>query len=400
MRGGRAVCVTGVGAVTAAGAGRQELLRALRDGHSAVRANVVAGLPAGAAPDPPLDRASRRLDRSGALFLTAAEEAWRAAGLEDESFDPRRGGVIEGSSLGPMAGVVQVTRRQAVSTERGAPRPTDLLRFMTGAGGASVAQLHGLRGIVLHLSAGSVSAMCAIGEAFLHIAAGRADVVVAGGAECPLQPDIVARFRAAGVLAEPRDGEAVCRPFDERRAGTVLGEGAGVLILEAADHAARRGARVLARVEGYGIVCETDSMISPNPDGSGVADAARQALGRVPLDQVGWIKAHGTGTRSNDAAECRGLAAAIGDRLRAIPLTSLKSTLGHCLGASGGIEAAAVVLAVGHDLVPGTLGTERVDPALPPCHVVMKPEEATARHVLLLAESFGGRCAALVLGRA
>jgi 3-oxoacyl-[acyl-carrier-protein] synthase II len=242
--------------------------------------------------------------------------------------------------------------------------------------------------------------MCAIGEAFLHIAAGRADVVVAGGAECPLQRDIVTHFRAAGILSAPRDGEPACRPFDERRAGTVLGEGAGVLILEAAEHAARRGAPPRALVNGFGFVCEAISMTCPAPDGRGVAAATRQALHGVPRNRISWIKAHGTGTRANDAAECRGLAAVFGDRLPRVPLTSLKSTLGHCLGASGAVEAVATLLALEHGFIPATLGTERVDASLPPCTVVTSPTSTDARQVVLLAESFGGRCAALVLGRA
>lgn len=400
MRVGRPVWVTGIGAVSAAGAGREALRRLLSEGRSAVQADVVAGLPGGRAPDPSLRGDSRRLDRGAALFLSAAEEAWQDAGLVDGSLDPGRCGVIEGSSLGTMAAVLEAARAHVRLGDWSAPRPTDFQRFMTGAGGATLAQRHQLKGSVLHVSTGSVSAMCAIGEACMHIAAGRAEVMVAGGAECPLQQDIVTHLRVTGVLSQPRDDEPACRPFDERRAGTVLGEGGGVLILEDADHARRRGARPRARVEGYGLVCEAGSMTGPNSDGSGVAGAARQALDGMPLDRLGWIKAHGTGTRANDAAECEGLAALLGTRLSTIPLTSFKPTLGHLLGASGGVEAVAALLALEDAVIPATLGTERIDPRLPPCRVVMQPEAAIAELVLLLAESFGGRCAALVLGRA
>ena len=153
-------------------------------------------------------------------------------------------------------------------------------------------------------------------------------------------------------------------------------------------------------MEGFGLVCEAGSMSGPAPDGSGVAGAARQALDGIPLDRLGWIKAHGTGTRANDAAECQGLATLLGSRLSAIPLTSFKPTLGHSLGASGSVEAVAALLAMEDGVIPATLGTERIDPRLPPCRVVMQPESTTAQLVLLLAESFGGRCAALALGRA
>ena len=399
---GRMVWVTGLGAVTGAGVGTAPLLDALRAGRSSVRPlPELDGLPAAPAPDPPRDRRARHLERSAALFLAAAQEAWRDAGLGDEGAavsDPARWGVIEGSSLGPLADALETLRARLASGD-GALRPSGLVRFMTGAGGAALAHCHRLRGPVLHVSAGSVSAACAIGEAFQKIAAGLADVVVAGGAECPLQRDVIEHFRLAGILATPIDGELACRPFDARRTGTVLGEGAGVLVLEDAGHAARRGARPRAVVSGFGLTCEAFSMISPEPGGAGVAESVRAALGARPPDAIGWIKAHGTGTKLNDAAEVRGIASVFGTRLGEVPLTSLKPALGHALGASGAVEAVAALLALEAGFVPPTLGTERLDPELPPCRVALSAEPSDAREALLLSESFGGRCAALAVRR-
>ena len=396
---GRMVWVTGLGAVRGAGVGTAPLLDALRAGRSSVRPVAeLDGLPAARAPDPPRDRRARHLERSAALFLAAAEEAWHDAGLGDEVPDPARYGVIEGSSLGPLADVLE-TLRARLATGDVALRPSGLVRFMTGAGGAALAHCHRLRGPVLHVSAGSVSAACAIGEAFQKIAAGLADVVVAGGAECPLQRDVIEHFRLAGILATPVDGESACRPFDERRTGTVLGEGAGVLVLEDAEHAAGRGARPRAVVSGFGLTCEAFSMISPEPGGAGVAESVRAALGARPPDAIGWIKAHGTGTKLNDAAEVRGIASVFGTRLGEVPITSLKPALGHALGASGAVEAVAGILALECGFVPPTLGTERLDPELPPCRVALRAEPSDAREVLLLSESFGGRCAALAVRR-
>ena len=399
---GRIVWVTGLGAVTGAGVGTAPLLDALRAGRSSVcPLPELDGLPAAPAPDPPRDRRARHLERSAALFLAAAQEAWRDAGLGDEGAavsDPARCGVIEGSSLGPLADALETLRARLASGD-GALRPSGLVRFMTGAGGAALAHCHRLRGPVLHLSAGSVSAACAIGEAFQKIAAGLADVVVAGGAECPLQRDVIEHFRLAGILATPIDGELACRPFDARRTGTVLGEGAGVLVLEDAGHAARRGARPRAVVSGFGLTCEAFSMISPEPGGAGVAESVRAALGARPPDAIGWIKAHGTGTKLNDAAEVRGIASVFGTRLGEVPLTSLKPALGHALGASGAVEAVAALLALEAGFVPPTLGTERLDPELPPCRVALSAEPSDAREALLLSESFGGRCAALAVRR-
>ena len=140
-------------------------------------------------------------------------------------------------------------------------------------------------------------------------------------------------------------------------------------------------------------------MTRPDPDGGGVTAAARLALGRRPWTPLGWIKAHGTGTKLNDAAECRGLARLLGATLPAIPLTSLKPALGHCLGASGAVEAVVAVMALREGVVPPTLGTTTVDPELPPCTVALQCRPAPAARALLLSESFGGRCAALVISR-
>jgi 3-oxoacyl-[acyl-carrier-protein] synthase II len=396
---GRVVWVTGLGAVTGAGVGTAPLLDALRAGRSAVRPlPELDGLLAVPAPDPPRDRRARHLERSAALFFAAAEEAWRDAGLGDDVPDPARYGVIEGSSLGPLADALE-TLRTRLATGDGILRPSGLVRFMTGAGGAALAHSHRLRGPVLHVSAGSVSAACAIGEGFQKIAAGLADVVVAGGAECPLQRDVIEHFRLAGILATPGNGDVACRPFDARRAGTVLGEGAGVLVLEDAGHAARRGARPRAVVSGFGLTCEAFSMISPEPGGAGVAESVRAALGAHSPDSIGWIKAHGTGTRLNDAAEVRGIASVFGTRLTEVPLTSLKPALGHALGASGAVEAVAGLLALEGGFVPPTLGTERADPELPPCRIALTAEPSDAREALFLSESFGGRCAALAVRR-
>jgi 3-oxoacyl-(acyl-carrier-protein) synthase len=389
----RDVWITGTGAVTAAGLGAEALEALLLAERSGVApSDGIGGLAVARCPTPAKTPATRRLDRSGLLFFTAGAEAWRDAGLVGASWCRDRAVVIEGSSVGPMGEMLE-----AAASPRW-PTPAGLIRFMIGAGGATLAQALGIEGGALHLSAASVSAACAIGEGYLKVATGLADLALVGGAECPLHPAIVAGFQAAGVLA-PRDGSlSLCRPFDAARCGTVLGEGGGALVLEAREHALRRGARARAVVSGYGLSGESFGMTSPDPSGRGVRRAAGLALGGLPVERLGWIKAHGTGTELNDAAECRGLAALLGDSLVRIPLTSLKPALGHCLGASTAVEVVAVVAALRQGLVPRTLGTACVDPELPPCTIALKSRRTTAPNVLVLAESFGGRCAALLLG--
>ncbi len=390
---GRQVCITGIGAITAAGHGVDALRTMLLTGATRVRpAAELGGLPVGRAPEHMRCRDARRLDRSGALFLAAAKEAWESARLETTDLDLTRCAVIDGSSLGVMADLLEA-HRDRLHRGDGLPHPSGLVRFMAGAGGAAFAHAYGLQGTVIHVSGGCVSSTYAITEAIQKIANDGADVVIAGGAECPLQRDIVDTFRAAGILAHANDG--VCKPFDGRRCGTVLGEGAGVLVLESEEHARRRRATPVASISGFGANCEAYSMTAPQPDGTGVAIAIRQALSDTPTDSVGWIKTHGAGTKLNDAAECRGLAAVFGTRLPDIPITALKPMTGHCLGASGAVESVAGLIALQEGVIPPTLGTEQIDETLPSCTVVTRLQRSTATTILMLTASFGGRYAAI-----
>jgi 3-oxoacyl-[acyl-carrier-protein] synthase II len=393
----RRVWITGVGAVSAAGAGAAALDALLRSGESGVRKDAgLDGAPAGAAPTIRFARECRHLDRAAALFFTAGCEAWENAGLSASTPVAERLAIIEGSSLGPTAELLTLYQERLTSGEDRPHRPSMLVKLMTGAGGAALAQLLNAHGAVLHLSAGSVSATCAIGEAFQRIASGAADVVVAGGAECPLHPEILAVFRAAGILADAYGAD--CRPFDVRRRGTVLGEGAGALVLESDEHARGRGAVPRAVVTGFGLKCEAHSMTAPDPTGAGVVAAVRAAL-PGGVERIGWIKSHGTGTQMNDAAECHGLSSVFGERMRDVPLTSLKPALGHCLGASGAVEAVAALLALEGGYVPATVGLEQLDPELAGGRFATRVLVSDAREVLMVSESFGGRCAALVFER-
>jgi len=389
----REVWITGVGAVSAAGCGAEPMGRALRGARSCVRPlAALGGVPAGAAAEFAAGRQARHLDRSGAMFLAVAEEAWRGAGLEAP--DPERCAVIEGGSLGPMAELLSVQRSRRARAPGPTGRPRDLVRFMPGAGGVAFAGIRGLRGPVLQLSAGSASAACAIALGADMIVAGSADVVVAGGAECPLQEDIVASFAAAGIAAT--EGSTACRPFDRRRRWTVLGEGAGALVLESPSRARARGAAPIAILAGWGIAGESHDAVRPDPRGIAVREAVRRALGALDPARIRWIKAHGTGTRLGDAAEYRGLAALLGG-LRRIPVVSLKPLLGHCLGSSAALEAVAVTLAVRDGIIPATLGTEEVDGEFRELRLGTRAAPCQPGPVLALTEGFGGRCVALLL---
>jgi 3-oxoacyl-[acyl-carrier-protein] synthase II len=340
---------------------------------------------------------TRRLDRASTLFFTAGTEAWHDAGLDGAVLDPERCAIIEGSSLGATAGLLALHSQYVAEGAEYKARPSALVQFMPGAGGTMLANALDIRGPVHHLSAGSVSAMIAIGDAWERIAAGIIDIAIVGGAECPLDAAIACHFDAAGILAAVDGDASGCRPFDTHRTGTVLGEGAGALILESESHARKRGAWIRALVRGFGFARESTSLTAPDPSGAGVAASVRKATRNIPLSTIGWIKTHGTGTRLNDVAEVRGLATVFGAALPRVCLTSMKPALGHTLGASGALEAVVAILALNMNAVPATLGTNHIDPALPPCHVALTAEPSLSRTALVLAEGFGGKCAAMAL---
>ena len=387
------IWVTGVGCVSAAGPGNAALGALLESGSGALRADPLLGIPTGRAPDPPPLRQVRHLDRTAQFFAMAAEEAWASAGLTGGRDPPSDVAVIEGSSLGSMADLLGTQRASGSHAHTSRPHPSHLVRYMPDAGAMAFAQAHGVEGPVFSVSAGSISGALAILEGYRRLATGEVDLIVAGGSECPVDRDIIGTFQAAGVIADP----AECRPFDRHRKGTVLGEGSGALVLEQAGHAVARGAQGLARILGVGQCTEHSSRTGPRPDGAGIRTAAERALATTRAATVGWIKAHGTGTRSGDAAEARALHLLFGDRLGSIPLTGLKSSLGHTLGASGALEAVAVVLAFQRQIIPATLGHDQSDPELPSCRVTRTVMTCSGGSALLLAESFGGRCAAMVL---
>lgn len=388
------VWITGLGAHSAAGAGGAALAAAMTSGAVlAAPSSLAHDRWVARAPDPALGHLGKRLSRSAAMFVSAAREAWSSTGLQGDEVAPDRVAVIEGSSLGPGADLLAAERERAAAGFPARVHPAQLFRMMLGGGSSAFAQEIGAEGPVFALSAGSSSGAMAIIEGWTKLRAGLVDVAVVGGAEAPIDPEVIATFLAAGILAPC--GESVpCRPFDVSRNGTMLGEGSGVVVLELADHARRRGAVPLAVIRGVGIGGESGSLTAPDAEGHGVRRAAQGAMRNVSADSIGWIKAHGTATRLNDAAEVRGLAGLAPDA----PITSLKAQLGHCLGASGALELVAAVVALRGGFIPATHGTTTVDPAFCGRRVALEPEALRRPGALLLSQSLGGRCAAVVVG--
>jgi 3-oxoacyl-[acyl-carrier-protein] synthase II len=394
----REVWITGVGAITGLGPTARHLIDGLRAECSAMADDeALKGMPAARAPALLPVAHTRRLDRCASLFFSAAAEAWESAGLAEKPEDADRFGVVEGSSLGHISDLLAEHRAMMEGRACAHVHPESVVKFMTGAGGSQFALVHGIRGPVMSVSAGSVSGTCAIGEALHTVMRGEQEVMVAGGAESPLAWEVVEAFRRSGVLAGGAKPGSRSRPFDQERHGTLLGEGAAAVVIESAEHARARGARCRAVPRGFVFVTDPRSMTGSNPNGDGISTAMSRLLReREPL-RIDWVVAHGTGTPSNDAAEGRAMSLVFDGELARLPVTALKPAVGHCLGASGAIEAVAAVLAMEEGFIPAVLNTRALDPAIPAFDLVRHVREAELRTALLLSESFGGRAAALAI---
>jgi len=380
-----AVVITGLGAITALGTGASELHRRWAAGEVGIADGV------GACADfDPAERLSakeiRRADRFTQLALCAAGEAIDQAGLRD-GCDPARVGSVIGTGIG---GLGTLERQLDALRDRG-PKgvsPLGIPLLMPNAPAANVAMRNGFNGPTFGVVSACAAGANAIGTGLRMIQYGEVDAAVVGGSEATLTPFASAAFGQMGTTSP----SGVSRPFDARRDGFVMGEGAGVLVLESEDHATARGATILGRVLGYATTGDAHHLTAPEPDGRFAARAMSAALedaGRTPQD-VHYINAHGTSTGLNDVAEARALRLALGTRAAGVPVSSTKSTLGHLLGAAGAVEAVATVLALRAGLAPPNLGYDEPDPDID-LDVVAGSARALpdADELVALSNSFG-----------
>ncbi|WP_239310045.1 MULTISPECIES: beta-ketoacyl-ACP synthase II [unclassified Frankia] len=365
----RQVVVTGLGATTPVGGDVASTWEGLLAGRSGVRRlteDWVEQLPvhigAPLAVEPPLGRVeARTLDRVQQLALVAAREAWADAGTPD--VDPERLAAVIGSGIG---GVLTLLGQYDVLRERGPRRvsPHVVPMLMPNGPAATVGLAFTARAGVHAPVSACASGAEAISHALDMLRAGRADIAIAGGSEAAIHALPLAGFAQMQALSRRNDAPATAsRPFDKGRDGFVLGEGAGVLVLETAEHARARGARVYATLAGSGISADAYHVAAPEPGGAGAARAVRAALrsaGLVPTDVV-HINAHATSTPAGDVAEARALRAALGAALDTVTVTSTKSMTGHLLGAAGAVEAVFCVLALRERTVPATRNLDALD---------------------------------------
>jgi len=406
--GARRVAITGIGVVSALGNGLDAFHRALAGARSGVQrlageVTLGSGVQVGACAhwDPAVhfggsDAAA--LDRATQFALVAAGQALAASGLDRAAPDRNRSGVYWGTGMGG-AHTLEGAYKSVYGKSDFRLRPLSVVMAMNNAAGSNVAVKWGLRGPFANFSTACSSSAMAIGEAMQAIRAGRADVMIAGGSEALLTPTVLAAWQALRTLApaDVTDAGASCRPFDKRRAGLVLGEGAAALVLEEESHARARGARILAFITGYGNSCDATHMSKPDRDGQ--VRAMTQALHESGLqpDAIGYINAHGTATIVGDVVECEAIRAVFGDAALRIPVSSTKSMHGHLLGGAGAIEMAAALMPFTDGVIPPTAHLEEPDPACAVRHVPMKAERGEIpRAVMSNSFAFGGSNVALV----
>ena len=332
---------------------------------------------------------SKRWDRFCQFGVIAAKQAVARAGLTIDESNQHRVGTAIGSGVG---GLLMMETQAHVLKDRGPDRvspfcvPMMIPNMATGLTAIAL----GAKGPSSAVATACAAGSNAIGDAYRLIQLGLADVMVAGGAESAITPLGVAGFASAKALSFRNDDPTTAsRPFDAERNGFVIGEGAGVIVLESLEHAQARGAQILAEVVGYGMTCDAHHITSPTPGGGGGAEAMRLALkdARLEPEAVDYVNAHGTSTQANDSNETSAIKSALGDWAYQIPVSSTKSMTGHLLGGSGGIEAVAAVLAIEHNLVPPTINYQNPDPA---CDLDVVPNQAREHTVnVVLSNSFG-----------
>lgn len=344
---------------------------------------------------------AKRMDRFSQFAVAASKRAIEHAGLDLAGEDPTRVGVEIGSAIGGM-GLIET--QSSILRDKGPRRvnPTCVPMVIANMSACSVSIHLGLKGPTSAPVAACATGAVAIGEAMWRLRMGHADVILAGGTESADTPLGVAAFARLGALSSQNDApERACRPFDLERDGTVLGEGAVVLVLETLDHARKRRADILAEVAGYGFTADGYHVAAPDPSGDGAARAMRQAMATAGLGaaDVKYIAAHGTGTPLNDVSETVAIKKAFGEQAYRVPISSNKPMVGHMLGAAGAFSTFAAVQATRFGVVPPTLNLERPDPDCDLDYVPQTARELQVDAAMANAFGFGGQNASVVVRR-
>ncbi|WP_227766712.1 beta-ketoacyl-ACP synthase II [Zhaonella formicivorans] len=404
------VVITGMGVISPVGIGKDSFWKALINGESGIGpitrfdatdyATRIAGEVKGFEPADFLDRKeAKRMDRFTQFAVSAARMAVEDAALSLQEVDLDRCGVVFGTGIG---GTQTFEEQHAVLIEKGPGRVSPFfVPMMIGNMAAGQISINlGLRGPNYTIVNACASSTNSIGEAFKLIQRGDADLVLTGGAEASVTPMSVAGFCAMKAMSTRNDEPTkACRPFDSQRDGFVLGEGAGVLVLEDLEHARKRGATIYAEIVGYGCTDDAHHITAPAPGGSGAAKAMRLALKDANLQpqDISYINAHGTSTDLNDKYETAAIKEVFGSYTGKIAISSTKSMTGHLLGAAGAIEAIASALAIVHSVVPPTINYENPDPECDLDYVPNQARKMKVEAALSNSFGFGGHNATIIL---
>jgi 3-oxoacyl-[acyl-carrier-protein] synthase II len=410
--GKRRVVVTGLGAVTPVGLGVKATWEALLNNVSGVKpitlfdssqheVHIAAECHGFLAENYIEKREARRLDRFAQLAVAAAGEAVKDSKLDFTKEDTARCGVIIGTGIG---GIIEIEEQKERLMTKGPSKVSPFLipKLMANAASAHVSIIHKLRGpnycIVTACAAGANS----LGSALRSIQYGEADIMVAGGSEAAISPLGMSGFANMGALSKFKgDPVHASRPFDKERDGFVMGEGAGVVVLEELEHALKRDARIYAEFSGYGLSGDGHHITSPCEDGDGGIRAMTGALRDANLrpDDIDYINAHGTSTPTNDRIESRAIRSVMGDRAKKIPVNSTKSMTGHTLGAAGGVEFVVMCMSLAEDRIHATLNYKNPDPDCDLDYVPGLPRAHKIRNAFSNSLGFGGHNATLVASK-
>ena len=404
----RRVVVTGLGAVTPIGNNVKDFWAGIREGKVGIgpitkfdttdyKVKIAAEVKDFNAKDHMDPRSARRMDPFCQYAVTAAKEALEDSGIDMEKEDSFRAGVIVGSGIGSLP-QVENNYEKILTKGPGKVNPLMVPMMISNMAAGNISIQFGLRGKCTDVVTACASGSNAIGEAMRLIRHGYADAVITGGAEAAIVPSAIAGFVNMQALSTSEDPDAASLPFDKRRGGFVIGEGAACLILEEYEHAKARGAKIYGEVCGYGVTCDAYHITAPRPDARGGAQAMMDAMreaGYTDRDIV-YVNAHGTGTPMNDVLETAAIKKALGeDNAKKAYVSSTKSMTGHMLGAAGAIEALACLFALNESIIPPTINLREQDEA---CDLNCVPNTAVKAGITLALSNslgFGGHNACL-----
>lgn len=405
----RRVAITGIGAISPIGNGAEEIFESIRTGRSGIGRlegmrtdDLGTDIAAQVKRFEPGDwfdrREARRMDRFTQFALAASIDAYKDAGLAEGTYELQRCGVYIGSGIG---GITTLEEEHQKLLEKSPSRVSALFipMLIGNMAAGNVSARFGFRGASMSVVTACASGANSIGEVMRAIRHGYLDMALAGGTEAPLTRTSIAGFKNMTALSQATDPASASTPFDRRRSGFVIGEGAAVLVLEDMQAALGRGARIYAEVAGYSATDDAYHITSPDPEGRGASEAMTLAVkdAGLALSDIGYINAHGTSTPLNDKYETAAIKKAFGDMAYSIPVSSTKSVTGHLLGAAGAIEAAITALALQRGLLPPTMNYEEKDPDCDLDYVPNKARPAAITAAISNSLGFGGHNACLAL---